>query len=67
MAGSTICSNIMSIVGVWIIAKIDVSLYTALSSALSIITAVVGSVLFRERLGFFSYLAMIFAIIAIII
>ena len=67
MAGSTVCSNIMSIVGVWIIAKIDVSLYTALSSALSIITAVVGSVLFRERLGFFSYLAMIFAILAIII
>lgn len=67
MAGSTVCGNIMSIVGVWIIAKIDVSLYTALSSALGIITGVVGSMLFRERLGLFSYLAMIFATLAIII
>lgn len=67
MAGSTVCSNVISILGVWIIAKIDVSLYTALSSALGIIAGVVGSMILREKLGVFSYFAMICAIMAIII
>lgn len=67
LSGNTVCSNIGSLVGIWIIAQMDVSLYTPISSALGIIIGVIGSLLFRERLGAFSYIAAAVACVAVII
>jgi drug/metabolite transporter (DMT)-like permease len=45
----------------------QVSVYTPVTSALGIVSGVIGSLIFRERLGVFSYLAAAAAIIAVII
>ena len=67
LAGNTVCSNINSLVTVWILAQTELSVYTPISSALGILTSVVASLLFRERLGVFSYVAAAVACIAVII
>jgi drug/metabolite transporter (DMT)-like permease len=45
----------------------DLSVYTPVSSAIGVIVAVIASVIFRERLGIFSYLAAAVACVAVII
>ena len=67
LSGNTVCSNIIAILSVLIVAQMDVSLYSIISSAVGILLGVVASLLFRERLGRYSYLAAAIACIAIII
>lgn len=67
MVGNTVSSNISSVIIVILLTKIDVSLYSAITSAVGILTGVVGSFIFRERLGKFSYIAAAIAAVSILI
>lgn len=67
IVGNTLCSNVGSLVGILLLAQMQVSVYTPVISALGIVAGVIGSLIFRERLGVFSYLAAAAAIIAVII
>ena len=65
--GSTLSANLGSIASIGMIALLDVSVYTPMTSALGIIAGVIGSILFKERLGISSYLAAVIAIVAVIL
>lgn len=65
--GATICTNTISIVGVGILAEIEIGIYTIITSAFGVIISVVASIIFREKLGIFAYLAAILACVAVII
>jgi drug/metabolite transporter (DMT)-like permease len=67
LVGNTVCSNVSSLVGILLIALIDVSVYSPLTSALGIISGVAASLLFREKLGVLSYLAALIACVAVFI
>ena len=67
LVGNTLCSNVGSIIAIWLVAQMDLSVYTPVSSAIGVIVAVIASVIFRERLGIFSYLAAAVACTAVII
>lgn len=67
IAGNTFCANISSFVSVLIVAQLDVSIYSPISSALGIIVGLVGSLIFREKLGVFAYVAAAVAGLAVII
>ncbi|MBE6548943.1 MAG: hypothetical protein E7670_00780 [Ruminococcaceae bacterium] len=67
IGGNTVCSNISSLVSVLIVAQLDVSIYSPISSALGIIVGLVGSLIFRERLGVFAYIAAAVACVAVVI
>ena len=67
LAGNTVCSNVGSLVGLQIMAQMDVSVYSSISSAIGIFLAVIGSWIFRERLGFLAYLAAAIACVAVIL
>ena len=67
IGGNTVCSNISSLVSVLLVARMDVSIYSPISSALGIIVGLVGSLIFREKLGVFAYVAVAVACIALII
>jgi drug/metabolite transporter (DMT)-like permease len=67
IAGNTVCSNVSSLVSVLIVAQLDVSIYSPIASALEIIVGVAGSLLFKEKLGVFAYIAAIAACIAVIL
>jgi len=66
IGGNNVCSNITSLVSVLIVAQLDVSIYSPISSALGIIVGLVGSLIFKERLGVFAYMAAAVACIAVV-
>lgn len=66
-AGYTVAGNMNAIVGYQVIAGMEVSVYTAVSSALAILSGVAASWLFREKLGACSLIAAAIAIIAVVI
>jgi len=65
--GNVVISNINTLATVPLMAAIDISLFSPLSSAYGILIGVVVSLFFREKLGIFSYLAAAVAILAIFI
>lgn len=67
IGGNTVCANISSLVSVFIVAQLDVSIYSPISSALGIIVGLVGSLMFREKLGVFAYVAAAVSCIAVVI
>ena len=67
LSGNTVCSNIGSLAGIRLMAEIELSVYTPIVSAIGVLSGVVGSLLFRERLGGFSYLAAAVALLAVVI
>ena len=67
LSGNTVCSNVGSLAGIWLMAEIDLSVYTPITSAIGVLSGVVGSLLFRERLGVFSYLAAAVAAFAVLL
>ena len=67
LIGKTVFSNIYSLVGILLIAIIDVSAYSPLSSAIVIISGVIASIIWRERLGVLSYLAALIACVVVFI
>lgn len=67
LSGNTVCSNVGSLLSLRLVALMDVSLYTPIASAVGILLAIVGSWIFRERLGLYSYLAAAVACVAILL
>ncbi len=61
----TVNGNISAILGVVILKYLDVSVFSPLNSALTFIVAAIVSMIFREKVGKFVYLSMLFAIIAV--
>lgn len=66
-AGVTISSNAGSLTSLALIALMDVSVYTPVTAALGVVTGVVASLIFREKLGVLSYIAALLALVAVII
>lgn len=67
MTANTATSNVMSLLSISIFALMDVSVFQPMSSAFAIIAGLVASLIFREKLGLFSYLAAATAVLAVII
>ena len=67
LAGNTLCSNVGSLISLRIVALMDVSIATPISSAVGIFLAIVSSWIFRERLGLYSYLAAAISVVAVIL
>lgn len=65
IVGNTICSNILTIITVLIIGRIDVALYSPISSAVAVIIGLICSLLFKEKVGVFSYTAATIACVAV--
>lgn len=66
-SGNTICANVGSLISLWLLAQVNVSVFTPLSSAVGILIGVLASLLLREKLGFFSYLAAFLACVAMVL
>jgi drug/metabolite transporter (DMT)-like permease len=67
IVGNTLFSNIGSLVGVIVLAEMDISVYTPISSAIGILSGVAGSLIYREKLGILSYFAAVLALVAVLI
>lgn len=64
---NTVCSNIGSLITVWLLETMAVSLFTPLSTAFGIIAGVMASLLFRERIGIHLFFAAGLSVLAVII
>ena len=64
---NVVSNNICSLVLIPILAAVDLSVYTPVSSAYGIVVSVVASLCFREKLGVYSYLGAAVAMLAMII
>ena len=67
LSGNTVCSNIGSLVSLLLLAQMEVSVLSPISSALGILVGFIGSLIFREKLGVLSYLGVLGALAAVII
>ena len=67
LSGNTVCSNVGSLVGILIISQMDVSVYSPISSAIGILAGFLGSLVFRQKLGWLSYIGALGALVAVII
>lgn len=65
--GNTVCANVASLIGIRLIARMDVSLYTPISAAIGIFCGGVASVLFREKWNVFAVLAVVLAAVAVMV
>jgi len=65
--GNVFCSTLCTILGIWILELMDVTVYTPVSSAVIIVAALITSVILREKAGIFSYLAAAVACVAMVI
>ena len=65
--GSTFSANLGSIASIGMVALLDVSVYTPMTAALGIISGLVSSIIFKEKLGWASYLAAAIAVVTVII
>ena len=65
--GNTLISNIHALLAMSLMALSELNWYTAVTSAGMLVLSTVASVIFRERLGVFSYLAAIISVIVIFI
>lgn len=66
-AGVTLASNVGSLTSLALIALMDVSVYTPVTAALGVVSGVVASLIFREKLGVLSYISALLALVAVII
>lgn len=65
VAGNALCSNVISVLQVLIMARVPLSLFSSLSGAFSILAATAVSLLFRERIGWLSRGAVALALVAV--
>ncbi|MBQ8893873.1 MAG: hypothetical protein IJ043_05630 [Clostridia bacterium] len=66
-AGNTVCSNVNSLISLQLIGRLELSVYTPLTGALNVLVNLLASLLFREKLGVYSYLAAALALVATLI
>jgi len=64
---NTLCSNMGSLISLWLIARTAAVFYNPISSALGTLSVMLASVIFKEKLGVLSCVAACLAIIAVII
>ena len=67
IVGNTVSANLGTLFSTWIIVGMDISVYTPVMSSIGIIAGFIGSVIYREKLRTLSYVAIIFALCAVII
>ena len=60
-----LCSGACSLLGIFLIARMDLSVYSPIMSAIGILSGVAASLLLRERLGTLSYVAAAIACITV--
>ncbi len=60
-----LCSGACSLLGIFLIARMDLSVYSPIMSAIGILSGVAASLLLRERLGSLSYVAAAIACITV--
>jgi uncharacterized membrane protein len=65
MVGNTVCSNIGSLLSVAILAKMAVSTYSPISSAIAVLNNVAVSLSFKEKQGKYTWIAVAIALVAI--
>jgi len=63
MTGNTFGSDVSVVLNVLILARMDLSVFTMISSAIGIISAAVVSVLFREKLGTYAKIAIALSLV----
>jgi drug/metabolite transporter (DMT)-like permease len=66
-ASNVVCANVGTLLQVPILTMINVSVFSPLSSALGIVLSVVISLIFKEKLGIFSYIGAAVAVLAIFV
>ena len=66
MMGNSVCSNIGSLIQVALLAKIAVSLFSPIDSALSVLVGIAASFAFREKQGKFTWIALGIVLVAIL-
>lgn len=67
MTGNTFGSNISVLLNVLILARMDLSVFTMISSALGILCAALVSLIFREKLGIFAKLSILLSLVVTVI
>lgn len=65
--GNTVSSNVGSLLSALLIAKIDISIYSPLSTAFAILCGISASLIFKEKLKLFDWLAVLIAALTIAI
>ena len=64
---STITSNLSALIGIWLMAMVDIAVYSPVSQALGVLSAVAASWLFREKQGVLLWAAAALACISVIL
>ena len=67
IAGSTVISNIGSLVSAWLVPLMDATVLTPVSSALNVLSAFAVTLLLRERCGRYAILAAVLALATVLI
>lgn len=67
MTGNTFGSNVSVVLNVLILARMDLSVFTMISSALGIICAAIVSLIFKENLGTYARIAIFLSLIVAVI
>ena len=66
-SGTVVTSNVVTITGIWLLAMMALSVYTPVYSALGILISAAASLLLKEKLSVYSYLAAAAACVAVIL
>ncbi len=65
--GNTLISNLASVVSMFLIARMPVSVYTPVGAAVGILSSITASLVWKEHLTIYSVLATVFSLIAVIV
>lgn len=64
---NTLCSNTVSLISILLIARTDAIFYTPISSALGTLCVILASIIFKEKIGLYSYIAAGLTTVAVIL
>lgn len=64
---NTITSNMISLIGIWLMALVDLAVYSPVNQALGVLSAVTASFLFKEKQGLLLWSAAVLACISVLI
>lgn len=67
VSGDTVANALATILQLILLSRVDMSMFSPISNSLNIISSVLASLLFREKLGIYSYIAVAVACVAVII
>ena len=64
---NVVCSNIGSIVGLLLVARLTVAMNTVVTTAVGMLSGAAASIIFREKIGYCAGLALVISLITLII